>query len=165
MTDLTKPPVNASRDALELWLTQAADADSGIRAKLLQQAPALLEQAFGRKPPADIKLNVVEERPTDLFLVRRFEGAGEAPNLNGSRAHLLRASVHAIAMREQGFWEKLASDPKTVLADRLALGLPPGVTAHVLNEDPGTAYLVLHHPSHLNAWVPPPSVLQGAPVK
>jgi hypothetical protein len=165
MTDLSKPPANASRNALELWLTQAADADDTIRAKLLQQAPALLEQAFGRKPPVDIKINVVEEAPTDLYLVHRFEGAGEPLEADSSPAQTLRTSVHAIAMQEEGLWQKLADDPKTLLADRLALGLPPGVNVHVLNEDAGTAYLVLHHAAHLQAWAPPAAVLQHLPVK
>jgi len=155
-----KPPIGASRNALEAWLAAAAATDATLRANMLRNTHATLEQLVGRKVPADIKVMAIEEVPTDLYLVRRFEAATEPVEAEGTQAQLLRTSIHTIAMEEEGFWEKLATDPKAVLADRLALKLPSPVNVHVLDETANTAYLVLHHTPHLQGWRPPPAVMQ-----
>ena len=155
----SKPPVGASRNALEAWLAAAATTDATLRANLLRNTHATLEQLVGRKVPTGIKVVAIEEVPTDLYLVRRFEAATEPVEAEGTEAQLLRTSIHAIAMDEEGFWEKLANNPKAVLADRLALKLPP-VNVHVLDETSNSAYLVLHHSLHLQGWRPPPAVMQ-----
>ena len=156
----SKPPVGASRNALEAWLAAAATTDATLRANLLRNTHATLEQLVGRKVPTGIKVVAIEEVPTDLYLVRRFEAATEPVEAEGTEAQLLRASIHAIAMDEEGFWEKLANNPKAVLADRLVLKLPSPVNVHVLDETASTVYLVLHHTPHLQGWRPPPAVMQ-----
>jgi len=160
-----KPPVGASRNTLEHWLAGATDADANLRESVLRNTHPTLAQLVGRNVPADIKVVAIEEVPTELYIVRRFEAATEPVEADGSQAQILRSSVHALAMDEAGFWEKLAGDPKTVLAERLALKLPPQVNVHVLTEDANTAYLVLHHPPHLQVWQPPVALLQRLAVK
>jgi hypothetical protein len=160
MAVTSKPPMGASRNALETWFAAAVAADPSLRQNVLHNTRATFEQLFGRKMPADINIIAVEEVPTDLYIVRRFEGATEPVEVDGSGAQLLRSSIHAIAMGEEGFWEKLTANPKAVLADRLALKLPPQVNVHVLDETANTAYLVLHQPAHLQGWQPPPAVMQ-----
>lgn len=161
----SRPPVGASRNALEAWLAAAVTANAALRENILRNTHATLEQLVGRKVPGDVKVVAVEEVPTDLYIVRRFEGATEPAEADGSEAQWLRSSIHVIAMDEEGFWEKLAGNPKTVLAERLALRLPPNVNVHVLDETANTAYLVLHHPPHLQAWQPPPAVRQRIAVR
>jgi hypothetical protein len=160
MAVASRPPIGASRNALEAWLAAAVAADATLRANVLRSTHPTLEQLVGRKIPADVKVVAIEEVPTDLYLVRRFEAATEPVEAEGTEAQLLRASIHAIAMDEEGFWENLAANPKAVLADRLALKLPPQVNVHVLDETANTAYLVLHLPTHLQGWQPPPAVMQ-----
>jgi hypothetical protein len=165
MASIPRPPEDASRNALEAWISASADADPGLRQTLLHSTGPALEQLFGRKPPADLRVIAVEESPADLYLVRRFDAPDEPPEPDSAPAQVLRTAVHALAMEEPGFWGKLQATPKAVLAQRLALSLPQGVKAHVLEEDAQTAYLVLPHPPHLAAWHPPPEVVKRLPVK
>jgi hypothetical protein len=155
-----KPPIGASRNALEAWLAHAADQDSGLRNNVLRNTHATLQQLVGRPVPGDIKVVAMEEAATDLYVVRRFEGATEPVEADSTDAQVLRSAIHAIAVDEEGFWDKLTGNPKAVLAERLALNLPPQVQMHVLNEDPHTAYLVLHHAEHLKAWTLPAPLRQ-----
>ena len=160
-----KPPVGASRNALELWLAAAVEADTTLRNNVLHNTHATLEQLVGRKVPGDIKVVAIEEVPTDLYLVRRFEGAVEPAEPEGTEAQMLRTSIHVIAMQQPGFWEKVAENPKAVLAAELRLNLPPQVNVHVLDETANLAYLVLHHPPHLQGWQPPPAIRQQIMLK
>jgi hypothetical protein len=166
MAVASRPPIGASRNALEAWLAAAVTTNAALRDNILRNTHATLEQLVGRKVPGDVKVTAIEELPTDLYIVRRFEGATEPVEAEGTETQILRSSIHAIAMDEEGFWEKLAGDPKTVLAERLALRLPPEVkVVHVLDETANNAYLVLHHAPHLQAWQPPPAIRQKIAVK
>jgi hypothetical protein len=165
MAVTSKPPIGASRNALEAWLAAAVATDATLRENVLHNTNATLEQLVGRKIPGDIRVVAIEEVPTDLYLVRRFEASTEPVEAEGTEAQLLRSSIHAIAMDEEGFWEKLAANPKAVLADRLALKLPPQVNVHVLDETTSTAYLVLHHAPLLQGWRPPAAVMQRVAAK
>lgn len=124
-----------------------------------------LAKIVGRNVPADITVTAVAESPTDLFIVRRFEGGTEPLEQQGTQAQLLRTSIHTIAMDEEGFWETLSASPKSVLEQRLALKVPPEVNVKVLTETAKAAYLVLHHPPHLQGWQPPAQVMQHVAVK
>ena len=62
-------------------------------------------------------------------------------------------------MNQPGFWEKVAENPKAVLASQLGLNLPPQVNVHVLDEKADIAYLVLHRQAHLQGWQPPAAVM------
>jgi hypothetical protein len=165
MAVTSKPPMGASRNGLEAWFAAAVAADANLRQELLRNTQTTLEHLFGRKKPDGIKIVAVEEVVTDLYIVRRFEGATEPVEAEGTDAQLLRSSIHAIAMEEEGFWEKLAANPEAVLAERLELKLPPQVNVHVLDETASTAYLVLHEPAHLQGWRPPPAVRQKIAVR
>jgi hypothetical protein len=160
-----RPPIGASRNAWEAWLAAEVAVDAALRANVLRNPHATLERLVGRKVPGDVKVTTIDETPTDLYIVRRFEGATEPIEADGTEAQVLRSSIHAIAMDEEGFWEKLAGDPKSVLTERLGLKLPPEVKVHVLDETANAGYIVLHHPPHLQGWRPPPSVRQKIALK
>lgn len=160
-----KAPVGASRNALEAWLASAVEADADLLSSLLQNTHPTLAQIVGRAVPADIKVTAVAETPTDLYIVRRFEGGTEPAEAQGTQAQLLRTAIHTIAMDEEGFWDKIANTPKPVLQQRLGLTVPPEVNVKVLTETTNSAYLVVHHPAHLAAWTPPVEVMKRVPVK
>jgi hypothetical protein len=160
-----KAPVGASRNTLESWLASAAGMDPALRTNVLNNTHATLAQLVGRDVPSDIRVFAMEEQPTDLYIVRRFEGGTEPLESDVTQAQLLRTSIHTLAMEQEGFWEKVAANPKPVLEQTLALKLPPTVSVHVLTENANTAYLVLHHPPHLQTWSPPPAVMHKIAVK
>jgi hypothetical protein len=165
MATQVKAPVGASRNALEAWLAGAVDADASLRNNVLHSTHPTLAKIVGRNVPAAIKVTAVEETPTDVYIVRRFEGGMEPVEPQGTQAQMLRTSIHTIAMDNEGFWEQLGANPKPLLEQHLALKLAPEVNVHVLTENATTAYLVLHHPAHLQAWKPPAEVMAHIPVK
>jgi hypothetical protein len=156
---MPKAPVGASRNVLEAWLQGQTQANPALQDEVLRNTHTTLAQLVGRPVPPGLKVNAIQEVPTDLYLVRRFDGAMEPVDADGTGAQVLRTSVHLMAMEDERLWDQLAANPRPILAERLGLNLPSSVNVHVLTEDAQNAYLVLHHPPHLAAWRPPATML------
>ncbi len=159
MTNIPKAPVGASRNALEAWLKTETSANPALQDEVLRNTHTTLAQLVGHPVPPGIKVTAIAEAPNDLYLVRRFDGAMETVDAESTDAQLLRTSIHLMALEDERLWEQLAANPKPILAQRLGLNLPANVGVHVLTEDPQNAFLVLHHPAHLQSWRPPAPML------
>jgi hypothetical protein len=96
MAVASKPPMGASRNGLEAWFAAAVAADANLRQELLHNTQTTLEHLFGRKKPDDIKIVAVEEVATDLYIVRRFEGATEPVEADGTDAQLETSNYLAV---------------------------------------------------------------------